>query len=277
MLKLKTNYNSYKQLIKLLVKKLKFLTIFCFLAMVLNNTNTYANSHSTSNPTKVSSKKNTELKKTDTTSKKDDKHQKHDDHEHDHEHEHEHHHSTDHTKHQDTTQTKTHSEAKDKKTKKDDHHELHHAHKHSVAELKVAVDKSNKLKVELHVPMDSLIGFEHKPVSDKEKALHDEAKKKLVPSKLFSTDNSLKCLKQLSKLEFNYQDDHAEAHLVADYSCENLTTDDKSKKDKKHLLIKISKHFPKVKLVNITYVDASGKALKLESKDTEYKLELKVN
>lgn len=66
-----------------------------------------------------------------------------------------------------------------------DHGHHHHAHQHGVAKLEVAVDGAN-LSLHLESPLEGLLGFEHAPRSNKERATVAEMRRKLADAgKLF--------------------------------------------------------------------------------------------
>jgi hypothetical protein len=68
-----------------------------------------------------------------------------------------------------------------------------HAHVHGVAKLEVAVEGSG-LSVHLESPLQGLLGFEHAPRNDKERAVVAEMRKKLNEGgKLFAPTTAAQC------------------------------------------------------------------------------------
>lgn len=96
-----------------------------------------------------------------------------------------------------------------------DHDHAEHAslgaHEHGVAQLNVALD-GNTLEIELESPAMNLVGFEHAPSSDADKAAISQARDQLnKPLVLFSL-NSGECSLSSSELESPlFADGHAEA------------------------------------------------------------------
>lgn len=74
----------------------------------------------------------------------------------------------------------------------EEHRELG-AHEHGHGTLNVAVE-GNVLKMELEVPGDDIVGFEHDPSTQEEKAAMESAKKSLAdPLNLFKIPDAAKC------------------------------------------------------------------------------------
>ncbi len=69
----------------------------------------------------------------------------------------------------------------------------HHAHVHGVAKLEVAVDGGD-LSLHLESPLEGLLGFEHAPRNDQERAAVAEMRKKLADAgKLFAPTTAARC------------------------------------------------------------------------------------
>ena len=72
-------------------------------------------------------------------------------------------------------------------------HGHQHAHVHGVAKLEVAVDGGN-LSLRLESPLEGLLGFEHAPRNDQERATVVEMRKKLADAgKLFAPTTAAQC------------------------------------------------------------------------------------
>lgn len=72
-------------------------------------------------------------------------------------------------------------------------HHQHHAHVHGQAELEVAVDGAN-LSLRLASPLEAVLGFEHAPRSDRERAAAAALRKTLVAGeRLFAPTAAAGC------------------------------------------------------------------------------------
>jgi len=69
----------------------------------------------------------------------------------------------------------------------------HHAHLHGVAKLEVAVE-GGSLSLHLESPLEGVLGFEHAPRNDQERAAVAEMRKKLADGgKLFAPTTAAQC------------------------------------------------------------------------------------
>src|SRR6187431_2577567 len=71
------------------------------------------------------------------------------------------------------------------------------AHVHGVASLQVALD-GNRLNVEFSSPLDNLVGFEHAPRTDKQKAAVREMAERLNAPELWFVPNAEAACKRTS-------------------------------------------------------------------------------
>ena len=167
------------------------------------------------------------------------------------------------------------SESKKDKDHDDYHdHSIHAAHTHYVGELNIALNDKNDIAVEIHVPLDTLVGFEHKAKTKKELKLMEQIKKKFVVDKLLSFHKSLQCKLLDSTTRFNYKDGHSEGQIIAKYTCPMLKS--KDKKIKKYVKILLHSKFSRVKKVNLTFVPPSGIAKKSIHDKKDFKVQLQM-
>ena len=167
----------------------------------------------------------------------------------------------------------------DKDDKKDDHdHQKsqgkdssHKLHKVSVSASEVTLaTKSNDLHIQLNIPLESVVGFEYKPKTDKEKKALEDAKKLFQASKLFAFHQKLGCKASVSEVDFVFDDDHAEAKYHGKFSCTGL----KQKQKTNMVTFQLGKLFPKLKQVELSYVPASGTAVKKTYKEFPFNVQL---
>jgi len=155
-----------------------------------------------------------------------------------------------------------------------DHHHAHghqHAHVHGVAKLEVAVDGGN-LSLHLESPLEGVLGFEHAPRSDKERATVAEMRRKLADAgKLFAPTTAAQCTLKSVQFEApsldakplagqNPVSDHADLDADFLFNCAQpakLTGLD----------VRLFQAFPKLRRVEAQVVTAKGqKAMRLSSK-----------
>jgi len=84
----------------------------------------------------------------------------------------------------------------------EEHHaHVHHAHVHGVAKLEVAVE-GGSISLHLESPLEGVLGFEHAPGNDKERAIVAQMRKAMANgSALFAPTSAAKCRFVDSKLE----------------------------------------------------------------------------
>ena len=76
------------------------------------------------------------------------------------------------------------------------------AHTHGVAELDLVRD-GNNISVSLYSPLQNILGFEHAPKTDQEKAVAQKAVEVLKSGSLFVFDQNAGC----KQIDFNYTSD----------------------------------------------------------------------
>lgn len=97
----------------------------------------------------------------------------------------------------------------------EDGHRQHGAHEHGTGQLHIALD-GRELAIELIIPADDIVGFEHAPADDKEKKILADAVKALqdpvrvveLPAEAACTLASVEVGSEL--LEEGHADDHAQ-------------------------------------------------------------------
>jgi hypothetical protein len=160
------------------------------------------------------------------------------------------------------------------------HHHHHHAHVHGVAKLEVAVEGGH-LSLHLETPLEGVLGFEHAPRNDKERATASQMRKTLTDAgKLFLPTTAAQCALKSVQIEAPtldakstkgkdqhadlHSDQHADQHsdLNADFvfSCaqpNKLTGMD----------VRLFQAFPKMRRIDAQVVSGKGqKATRLSSK-----------
>lgn len=149
-----------------------------------------------------------------------------------------------------------------------DHGHHHHAHQHGVAKLEVAVDGAN-LSLHLESPLEGLLGFEHAPRSNKERATVAEMRRKLADAgKLFIPTTAAQCTLKSVQVDAPTLDakpatanaEHADLDADFLFNCAQparLTGLD----------VRLFQAFPKMRRVEAQVVTAKGqKAMRLSSK-----------
>ena len=152
-----------------------------------------------------------------------------------------------------------------------DHGHQHHAHVHGVAKLEVAVEGAD-IQLHLESPLEGVLGFEHAPGNDKERAIVAQMRKTMANGgALFAPTTAAQCKFVESKLEApvlearpaGKPDAHA-AHgdLDADF---RFTCAQPAKLT--GVEVRLFEAFPKMRRIDAQVVSAKGqKALRLSSK-----------
>ena len=152
-----------------------------------------------------------------------------------------------------------------------DHHGHGHAHVHGVAKLEVAVEGAD-INLHLESPLEGVLGFEHAPGNDKERAIVAQMRKTMANGgALFAPTTAAQCKFVESKLEApvlearpaGKPDAHA-AHgdLDADF---RFTCAQPAKLT--GVEVRLFEAFPKLRRIDAQVVSGKGqKALRLSSK-----------
>jgi len=107
----------------------------------------------------------------------------------------------------------------------------HDSHEHGSATLNVVIDK-DEVFIELETPWNNLVGFEHEPGTDEQKALVDDAMAALLdPERLFSFDGG-NCAVTNSRVESSMQ--HDDGHKDDDHHDDDGHKDDDHHDDDGH-------------------------------------------
>ncbi len=114
-----------------------------------------------------------------------------------------------------------------------DHHDHSHAntslgaHEHGHAQLNLALE-GQSLELELESPAFNLIGFEHAPSTDAQKASVEQARQALsAPANLFGIPDAAQCTLDKQALESplfaaaQHQAEHSEIHAHYHFTCTN--------------------------------------------------------
>ena len=142
--------------------------------------------------------------------------------------------------------------------------EEHAGHEHGGAKLEVAVDGA-AVRIGLDAPFDSLLGFEHAPKTDEQKAAVDSMLKKLRAGGAFRLTPAAKC--SLSSVEFEdggIPQDSADGHgdLEASFSFDCAAPE-----KLKSLEVGLFKAFPNLREIDAAVAAPSGqKAFELTPK-----------
>ena len=162
---------------------------------------------------------------------------------------------------------------------KDGHeHDAEHAaekrqldsHEHGVSVLKIAIESQN-VQMELESPANDIVGFEHAPENDKQKADIEHALSLLRKTNgVFIPSSEANCKTNENSAEFEIEEGQSETHsgfhVVWKMTCSNpnkLTS----------LETTFFKIFPKAEEIEVEIISASGqKAIEWESNMKEIKL-----
>ena len=105
-----------------------------------------------------------------------------------------------------------------------------HAHVHGIATLGIAVDR-NILSIQFESPLDSLIGFEHRPNTSTERVAVEELQSRLkAPTGLFRMTPAANCKLQKAEAESalfqpakaGAADEHADLDASFEFRCEHI-------------------------------------------------------
>lgn len=129
----------------------------------------------------------------------------------------------------------------------------HKAHTHGQGALNLAIDQSNLL-LELKVPAEDLVGFEHEPKTPKEKTLLSQAKATLANSSdTFKLPPTAKCV-FVSPVEVDAEfskSGHSEFHATYKFLCSNPSA-------LSEVTVTVFKTFNKIKKLVFQGVTAKG-------------------
>lgn len=146
------------------------------------------------------------------------------------------------------------------------------AHEHGSIELDIAVE-GKVIEVEIDGPSESFLGFEYRPVTDKEKKTFKDAEAlwtKDLLAKLFVLDKKLGCtsseIKFEQELEEHDKNEKKEAGVHSDIEAKAKITCVQELKGQT-LTVNVKKHFSKIKKLTIDLVATETK--KIEASNSQ--------
>ncbi len=94
------------------------------------------------------------------------------------------------------------------------------AHTHGLVEVEIAFEQLNGV-IQFSAPAESLLGFEHKPKTEQQKAQAQNVERAFSnqASQIFQFEKSLKCQLTLDKAGFEYTDSHADFDSLYKVKC----------------------------------------------------------
>lgn len=151
------------------------------------------------------------------------------------------------------------------------HAHAHHAHLHGVAKLEVAVE-GGSLSLHLESPLEGVLGFEHAPRNDKERAAVAEMRKKLADGgKLFAPTTAAQCTLKSVQVEAPTLDakpaaGQSTASEHGDLDADFLFTCTQPAK-LTGVEVRLSQAFPKLRRIDAQVVSGKGQsAMRLSAK-----------
>ena len=144
------------------------------------------------------------------------------------------------------------------------------SHEHGVSTLKIAIEGQN-VQMELESPANDIVGFEHAPENDKQKAAIESALIQLRNATgVFTPSTEANCIIKENSAEFEIEEGHSETHsgfhVTWKMTCSNP-------KQLTSLETSFFKLFPKAKEIEVEMISASGqKAIEWESDMKKIKL-----
>lgn len=150
----------------------------------------------------------------------------------------------------------------------DDHdHKLHKSHTHGIVQLEVAVGKGNELHFQISVPLEALVGFEHKPKTKQQQASLDQAKATFMnTAKVLKLSDGLKnCEQTLADYDVIYTDAHAEATYKLQFKCKGEVTAQSA-------TIVLGDEFKGIKEMHLKYIPKQGSAKAMVHKKFPFKI-----
>ena len=144
------------------------------------------------------------------------------------------------------------------------------SHEHGVSTLKIAIEGQN-VQIELESPANDIVGFEHAPENNKQKADIENALSLLQKATgVFIPSSEAKCITNENSAEFEIEEGHSETHsgfhVIWKLTCSNP-------KQLKNLETTFFELFPKAHEIEVEIISASGqKAIEWESDINKIKL-----
>jgi hypothetical protein len=130
----------------------------------------------------------------------------------------------------------------------EEHHEG--AHVHGEAQLSVVLDDPNTLVIEFRSPAHDILGFEHLPSDDQEKALAEKTLRDLESdsSAFFQTDSDLICNTDSAKAETqNNAGEHMDIKAIYRIKCKHPI-------EEKDIQVFFLQKFPEIEKLHVTLI-----------------------
>ena len=129
------------------------------------------------------------------------------------------------------------------------------SHEHGVSTLKIAIEGQN-VQMELESPANDIVGFEHAPENNKQKADVENALSLLRKANgVFIPSSEAKCITNENSAEFEIEEGHSETHsgfhVIWKLTCSNP-------KQLKNLETTFFELFPKAHEIEVEVISASG-------------------
>jgi hypothetical protein len=159
------------------------------------------------------------------------------------------------------------SQASEKHEKKHGHDKRQlESHEHGVSTLKIALE-GQTLEMELESPANDIVGFEHAPENESQKAKVENALALLKSEAgVFKTPSAANCKITDVSGEFEVEKDHAGFHVTWKIKCLNPGKI-------KNLETTFFQQFPKAEEIEVEIITASGqKAIEWENDTKKIKL-----
>lgn len=159
---------------------------------------------------------------------------------------------------------------------KDDHehHREHGSHTHGLMQLNIAVEAS-KLLIELESPAINIVGFEHQPENESDRAALNAALAELrQPGQLFVANPEAGCKNTDHEIEHDMEEgqhkhdkqEHRDFEVEYEFTCANTAS-------LRQIDIRLFKVFPKTHNVDVQFISDSGQhAVRLNESHTVFRL-----
>lgn len=133
------------------------------------------------------------------------------------------------------------------------------AHEHGAATLEVAVE-GDAIEMMLEVPAENIVGFEHSPETDEQKAAIEEATEQLSdPLALFSVPGEAGCEVTSSEVEVHQEGDHMGFEGAYALRCADVAAIDA-------IDTQLFNLYPTIEEIDVSYATAAGQgAAELEA------------
>lgn len=145
-------------------------------------------------------------------------------------------------------------------------HQLHKRHTHGIGQLEVVVGQSNELHFLITVPLEALVGFEHKPKTKQQQASLDQAQQIFMnTAKVLKLSDGLMCEQNLADYDLIYNDAHAEAKYKLQFKCGTEVVGQSA-------TIMLAGAFKGIKEIHLKYIPKQGTAKAMVHKKFPFKI-----